>query len=358
MVGMLRRKWLFLVALQGVASGCFYAQGIRGGLEILTLRRPVAEVLADPGTSAELAGQLRVVEEARDFAVRELGLPDNGSYRQYTELGRPYAVWNVVGAPELSVEPVHWCFPFAGCVSYRGYFSQARAGRYAARLAERGFDVQVAGATTYSTLGWFKDPVLSTFVDLPAPHLAGVLFHELAHQRLYLPGDTVFNESFATVVQDEGVRRWLSTRNEPQALKAYETAEDRQREVTDLLLKARSELALVYGGSDSRQIKLARKRQVFQRLRFEYRDLRRKWNGYDGYDAFFDGELNNAHLAAIGAYNELVPELRELLVECSGDLSTFYQRARSFGEARSAEPTRLRSGPSGETGPRSADGPG
>ena len=323
------------------STGCFYTQGIRGGLEILLQRRPIEKILADPGASEDLVRRLSMVDEARRFAVRNLGLPDNGSYRHYTDLDRPYAVWNVVAAPELSVDPVLWCFPFAGCVSYRGYFSERRAARFAEGLREKGFDVQVSGATTYSTLGWFKDPVLSTFVDLPPATLAGILFHELSHQRFYLKGDTVLNESFATVVEEEGVRKWLLSRGESDRWQGYQAARRRQGQVAGLLRQCRSQLQRAFQESSPEETKRRKKEEIFLDLRRHYRTLRQGWGGYSGYDAFFEAELNNAHLAAVAAYHDQVPALRRLLELCSGDLPCFYRAVESLG-ALPAEARRSR----------------
>lgn len=321
---------LVLGILQLSSSGCFYAQGFRGGLQILRQRQPIEKILEDPSTSAELTRQLRAVTEARDFAIRRLALPDNGSYSHYTPLEKPFAVWNVVATPELSTDPVLWCFPFAGCVSYRGYFRQERAERFAANLEEEGFDVQVSGATTYSTLGWFKDPVLSTFVDLPPPNLAGVLFHELAHQRFYLKGDTVLNESFATVVEEEGVRRWLESRDADDQWPAYREARARQQQVDALLRRCRDELREAFQAPSPDAVKRRRKEEVFRKLQAAYASLRESWDGYSGYDGFFRQDLNNAHLAAVGAYTDRVPALRSLLDACAGDFPCFYQEMESL----------------------------
>ncbi len=327
------------------STGCFYSQGIRGGLEILRERRPIEKILKDPEASEDLVRRLRLINEAREFAIHDLSLPDNGSYRHYTHLDRPYAVWNVVAAPELSVTPVHWCFPFAGCVSYRGYFAPDRAKRFAARLEKDGLDVQVSGATTYSTLGFFKDPVLSTFIDLPPASLAGILFHELAHQRFYQKGDTVLNESFATVVEEEGVRRWLVSGGRSDLLAGYLEARGRQQQMAQLLRNCRDKLREAYSEATSTDAKRRRKKEIFRSLAREYRALRDSWGGYGGYDAFFQSGLNNAHLASVGAYHDQVPALRRLLESCSGDLPCFYGAVEGLAalsqEARHARLERL-----------------
>lgn len=343
-----RRRWLLgavVLLLLGAVAGCgslrFYSQSIRGGLEVLLKRRSIDKLLASSGTPDDLKARLRLVRDIRTFATEALSLPDNGSYRHYTDLDRPYAVWNVVAAPELSTDPLVWCFPFAGCVSYRGYFAEAGAERFAARLAAEGYDTSVGGVTTYSTLGWFKDPVLNTFLHLPDERLAGVLFHELAHQRVYLPGDTTFNESFATVVELEGVRRWLAARQDPEAeatLAAYRQAEARAERFTELVLTFRERLATTYQSDHDAAWKRERKAALFAELQTEYRQLRdEEWEGYGGYDGWFARDLNNAHLAAVGAYHELVPAFEHLLQEAGGDLEAFYRRVEALAKLPAEE---------------------
>ena len=202
-------------------SGCYLLQAAGGQMEISAKREPIAEVIADAATPPQLRARLEYVANARDFASRELGLPDNESYRSYADLDRPYVVWNVFAAPEFSVEPRRWCFPIAGCVVYRGYFSEEAAQHYASRLRRRGDDAAVGGVAAYSTLGHFKDPVLSTMLGWSDAQLAATLFHELAHQVVYVPGDSEFNESFATVVEEAGLERWLTERRRSQELVAW-----------------------------------------------------------------------------------------------------------------------------------------
>ncbi len=207
----MKRLWALgaLLPLSGCTTLGYYAQAVGGHLEVMRLAAPVEERLREPDTPEPLRAKLARALAIREFASRELALPDNGSYRRYADLGQPFVVWNVVAAPEFSVEPLESCFPFAGCVSYRGYYSEEAARAYAAALAEKGYDVHVGGVPAYSTLGWFDDPLLSTFIHYPEAELARIVFHELAHQVVYVKGDTMFNESFASTVEEEGVRRWL-----------------------------------------------------------------------------------------------------------------------------------------------------
>ncbi len=332
-----RARWLLLatasVALLVVASCgpiAYYAHSIRGGLDVLARRRPIQAVLDDPRAPEELKAQLRQVLEIRQLAVTELGLPDNGSYRTYADLGRPYVVWNVVAAPELSVEPVVWCFPVAGCVSYRGYFSEERAERFAERLRRERRDVDVAGVAAYSTLGWFRDPVLNTFVWRPPSALAGLLIHEMAHQRLYLPGDTELNESFATVVEIVGVERWLETTGREDEIPGYLLGRERQDQVAELVLATRGSLAELYASEKPEDVKRREKADRFAALRAGYEELKADWGGWDGWDDWFEGELNNADLAAFGAYHRLVPALQDLLADLDGDLDAFYAEVEAL----------------------------
>lgn len=323
-----------LAVVPMLLSCSYYGQAFWGQARILAARRNVARLVEDPSTPPERRSKLRAVLRIRDFAVRELALPENGSFKSYVELppgsdGTPrrFVVWNVVAAPELSVEGVVWCFPVAGCVSYRGYFSERRARRFAEKMRGDGYDVAVTGAAAYSTLGFFKDPVLSTVIDYPEPDLAGLIFHELAHQLVYVEDDTRFNESFATSVELEGVRRYQESREDGEGeFEAYLAARRYEDDVTALVLAHRDRLAEVYGdealGDDEKR---RLKEQTFADLKAGYRELRASWGGeHPGYDAWFDRPLNNADLAAVGAYHDFVPGFRALLAEHGGDLRAFY----------------------------------
>lgn len=311
--------------LPGCGTLAYYAQAVGGQMEISGRARPIEAVLADPMTGERLKARLALVREARVFASRELALPDNGSFTRYADLARPFAVWNVFAAPELSVEPLTWCFPVAGCVAYRGYFSEAAARQAADELARKGYDVFVAGIPVYSTLGWFDDPVLDTFVHYPEAELVGLIFHELAHQRVYVPGDTAFNESFATTVEEEGVRRWFAQRNEPAAMATWHQRQTRRREFAEFLTHIRDRLARAYAEAPSVAAAREAKAGILAQARAEYDALRRQWGGYPGYDRWFnDTPLNNAKLASATLYTDLVPAFRELLVRAGHDLPAFY----------------------------------
>ena len=338
-----------LVALVSCAELRYYSQAALGQARLLVARKPIERLLDEPATPPELRAKLTTVQRVRQMAIDELGLPENGSYTTFVELKpippateRRFVTWNVVAAPELSVVPVTWCFPVAGCVSYRGYFKRAAAERFAARLQDEGLDVSVGGVSAYSTLGWFEDPVLSTFLRYPDLDLAGLLIHELAHQVVYVTDDTVFNESFATAVELEGVRRWLEQEGAPtEAMERYLEAQQREEEFTELVLEVRERLDAAYREEASEAEKRAWKAELFAELRDAYADLKASWGGDARYDAWFDRELNNAHLASIGAYRDLVPAFQALLASHGGDLETFYTAVRDLAElepeARRAE---------------------
>jgi len=318
---------LLLVVLSGCASPLYYAQAVQGEIEILAKRRPIGEVLADPATPPATKRRLELVQRLREFAGGELKLPVDDSYRTYADLQRPYAVWNVFATPELSLKPRKWCFVVAGCVPYRGYFKRAAAEKFATELKQEGDDVYVGGVPAYSTLGWFSDPVLNTFIDRPEADLAGLLFHELAHQKLYVSGDTAFNESFATTVQLEGVKRWFEQNGNAKTADAYLEKMRRRDEFIRLVLRHRAHLAEVYASDSSNADKRAAKAREFEALRHDYTLLKMKWNGYAAFDGWFAGGLNNARLAAISLYSQYLAAFRQLLRQQHGDFAAFYRAA-------------------------------
>jgi predicted aminopeptidase len=334
---------LLALAVAACAAPSYYFQALGGEAEILSQRRPIREVLDDPATSARTRQRLELVLRLREFASRALQLPDNASYRSYVELHRPYAAWNVFATPALSLEPHKWCFLIAGCVPYRGYFSQAAAQRFAARLQRQGEEVYVGGVLAFSTLGWFDDPVLSTFLDRPEAELAGLLFHELAHQKLYVRGDTRFNESFATAVELEGVRRWFDQHGSPQQAEVYRQQLQRREQFAALVLRHRERLAQIYASNLQEDAKRAAKLRAFAALREDYAALKAGWGGDTAYDGWFAGGLNNAKLLAIGLYTEYVPAFQRLLAQHHGELAAFYRAAEQLARMpRAARAAALR----------------
>ena len=316
---------LAILALPGCATVDYYAQAVAGHLGLMVGARPVETVIEAPDTAPGLAARLRTALEIREFASDALALPANASYRRYVDLGRRYVVWTVVAAPELSLEPRRWCFPVAGCVSYRGYFSESDAAAYAAKLESEGWDATVTGARAYSTLGWFDDPLLSSMVELSEPWLAGIVFHELAHQRLYVPGDTEFNESFAVVVERAGVRRWIEAAGRAGMRERHRIAADRRAAFLGLVRDTRLGLEAVYASSATDAEKRAAKTRAFERLRSRYTALRATWANGPSYDFWFERNVNNAAIALVVAYDRWVPALEALLARSGGDLDAFYR---------------------------------
>jgi predicted aminopeptidase len=328
---------VMLVFVSGCSSVGYYAQAVSGHLEVMWLAVPIEERLHETGTPAPLREKLEHVLAIRDFASRELALPDNDSYRRYADLGRPFVLWNVFAAPEFSVTPVQSCFPIAGCVSYRGFYSEEGAQRHAAELAQQGDDVYVGGVSAYSTLGWFSDPVLSTFIQYPEPEIARILFHELAHQEVYIKGDTVFNESFAATVEEEGLRRWLEREGTPEQRVAYAESRRRRAEFAALVLKYRAQLADFYARPISTEEKREGKRHLFAEMNDEYGALKASWGGFAGFDRLLARGVNNAFLVSIASYSELVPAFRTLLAQKKSDLPAFYQAVRDLAKLEKAE---------------------
>ncbi len=316
--------------LSGCSSVDYYGQLARGQLALLYARQPVQQLIDDPAQAPALRQRLARTQEARAFASTRLGLPDNGSYRVYADIQRPYVVWNLFATPEFSLQPETHCFPIAGCVAYRGYYQLGRARGAAALLKQQGLDTWVGGVEAYSTLGWFDDPLLNTMLRWDDDRLAALIFHELAHQRLYVPGDTAFNESFATFVEREGLSQWRASRG----LASGDDAESERRDtLTRLVLDTRERLQRLYAsGLPIEQMRQA-KAEEFERLRRDYRALRdRDWGGFNRYDAWVEGSMNNAKLLPFGLYDQWVPAFSALFRAAGGSWPAFYQRARELGE--------------------------
>ena len=335
---MVRRGLSMAFLLLGVlaAGGCstagYYAQAVRGQAGLLWHSRPIDKVIGDSSLSARIRKRLVLAREIRHFASNDLGLPDNRSYARYTDLGRPYVIWNVVAAAAFSVDPVTWCFPVAGCVPYRGYFDRFAAEGFGDRLKNTGYDVFVAGTQAYSTLGWLPDPLLNTMLDGSDAGLAGLIFHELAHQQVYVSDDTTFNESFATLVELEGVRRWLAHSGRTDELQPFLAAGKRRDEVIDLLLNYRRKLSGLYASDLESDVMIGRKSELFTSLKLDYQKQRSTKGGDPGWNAWFKQPLNNAHLATVGAYYSLVPAFRRLFEQCNGDFTEFYRRVAAVAE--------------------------
>jgi len=355
------RIWKFFVLLCLLTfSGCaqidYYANSVQGQFDVWQRGRAIDEVIADPATTDALRARLVLAVKIRDFASRELSLPDNGSYRRYADVERPFVVWNVFAAPEFSVAPERWCFAFAGCVNYRGYFSKADADRFAAETAAQGYDVYVSGVPAYSTLGWFNDPVLNTFVRYPEAELARLIFHELAHQVVYVKDDTVFNESFATAVEVEGVRRWIERHGNARDKELFDQRGRYRADFRALVVHYRARLNELYTGGQTltdanapvrgqaaKELRIpeneraakdkdmrARKAALFEEMKRDYENLKRAWGGFAGFDRWFAQPPNNALLASVAIYSQHTGAFHALLRKCNRDLPRFFEEVKKL----------------------------
>lgn len=335
------RGWLFWVLLAawpalplgGCAGPGYYAQAIAGHLRLMRGRVDAAEFIADADAHPELSAEVRQAEALLAFAHDRLDLPESDSFRQVVVTGRDAVTWNVVAAPEFSVEPRRWCFPVAGCVPYRGYFDRADAQAFAARRAARGDDVLVSPATAYSTLGWFADPLLDTMLRGSDADLAVVLFHELAHERLYLRGDTAFNEAYASFVAAAGLRRWARDTGRADLAEAWARRQQAARAFSDLLQRTRQTLERLYASPLDEGAMRARKQAVFAALREDYQRLvREAWDGNDYFGGWLTGDLNNAHLALMQQYRGGECAFAELFREAGADFGRFHALAEAHAE--------------------------
>lgn len=323
-----------------LTSGCadvgYMAQSVGGHLQLMSAAKPVQQWLDDASQPEALRQRLMLSQRMRDFAVRQLHLPDNRSYRAYADLHRPYAVWNVAAAPELSLTLKTWCFPVMGCVAYRGYFDQPQADDFARSLQGPSLEVTVYGVPAYSTLGWSEwlggDPLLNSFIRYPEGELARLIFHELAHQVAYASDDTTFNESFATCIERLGVKAWLDAEATPAARQEYAMFEQRRRAFRQLTGRYREQLDAIYRGQTSIEAKRSAKTRLMAGLQTDYLELKtHAWGGYGGYDAWM-ARVNNASLGMLAAYNELTPQFDALFEREGRDFARFYAAVHALSK--------------------------
>jgi len=320
-----------LVSLNACGESGYLLQSVKGHLGVMSQAQPIEEILASNGESKTVLSQLETVVRLREFAVDSLHLPDNGSYHEYADLGRPYAVWNLTAAPEFSLEMKQWCFPVVGCVTYRGYFVESTALVMAEDLSAKGFDVDVYGVEAYSTLNWFDDPVLNTFLQNDEIHLAGLLFHEMAHQVIYVPDATTFNESFAKTIEIEGLRRWFHSTESERLWQECLLREKRSADFRDFLSGIRLELQTAYTADLEIQEKRLAKQQIISHAYESYARLKEEWGGYAGYDRWMEKGINNARLSSAAAYHDLVSAFQTLMQRVDYDLPAFYAEVRKLG---------------------------
>lgn len=334
-----KRWWLTvgfvsMTLLGGCSTGAYLWQASTGHVQVLAASQDIDQVLASPDTNDKLRMQLEYVQRIRTYSIQALSLPDNSSYTAYAELNRPYVVWNVIAAPTNSLDLKTWCFPFTGCISYKGFYREADAVKLGEQLRTEGLDVAVMGVPAYSTLGFTPDPVLSTFINYPVGELARLIFHELAHQVIYIADDTMFNESFATAVEELGVQAWLAQAGNEELRIQYETFDQRRVAFRAMLAKAQADLKTLYanrGDSPDDDVLLA-KNQRFEALRQEYELLKKSWGGWSGYDRFMAEDLNNAKLGVSGLYTFHVPAFKALFERCGSRYPVFYEAVEWLGE--------------------------
>jgi len=328
-----------------LGSGCsdlgYYRQSVGGHLDLMSRAKPVDDWLAQDDAPAGLKHRLALSKQMRDFSVQTLKLPDNPSYRAYADLQRAAAVWNVVAAPPLSLQLKTWCYPVTGCVGYRGYFDRANADALAAQLRADGWDVSVYGVPAYSTLGWSNwiggDPLLNTFVNGSEGELARLIFHELAHQKLYVADDTMFNESFATAVERIGTRQWLEQPGREAARAQYHDGQQRRQDFRELASRYRARLEALYASDRSDEAKRAAKAELLAQLRADYAQMKQqRWAGFAGYDPWF-ANVNNAALGVLAAYTELAGDFERLFAQQGGDFDRFYAEVARIGALPKAQ---------------------
>lgn len=324
-----------LLALVGLLPGCstlgYYSQAINGHLDLLSREQPIEEVIVDPETSAALKSRLTLALRVREFASNQLALPDNDSYKYYADLKRPFAIWNVIATPAYSVEAKKWCYLIVGCLSYRGYFDKAQANGHADELVQQGYDAIVSGAAAYSTLGWMDDPLLNTIVQRSEASMIGIIFHELAHQVVYVDGDTAFNEAFATAVEYEGLRRWYQSQGDPESYQHYIENKHQQQMVIGKLVATRERLNVIYRQTIPESEKHQQKQAIFRELKHWYESWRQA-HAYNGFDAWMRQDLNNAHLALVATYQQRVPNFLAALRSVDNDMPAFFRLVENLAD--------------------------
>lgn len=317
---------LLILLVSSCQTADFYRQAVGGQFEVIRKSRPIPPIITDPDTDPVLRRKLESVQEIRRFASDHLGLPGHSSYGKYADLGRDHVTWVIYAAPEFSLEPKTWWYPTLGHLDYRGFFREDDADEFAGKLREEGYDAIVGGVDAYSTLGWFHDPVLNTFIDYPVIDLAELIFHELTHRRLFRYGDTAFNESLATAYAEEGVKVWLRHHNRQSALREYEKHLVRRTDFYNEIDATRSKLEALYASDLSPEIMRKRKAALMGELQLRFRELRRNWGG-KGLESWLDQNINNAHLISIITYQKNLPAFRKLLADCQGDSDLFFKQA-------------------------------
>lgn len=338
-------RYRFMLCCVTLLSGCtslsYYSQSIGGHMDVIRKTQDINTVINQSGTPAATRQKLELSLELLEFAEHTLLLPNNGSYRAYADLGRPYVLWNVFATPELSLQAKSWCYIFVGCLSYRGYFAKQDALDLATQLQQQGFDVHVGGVAAYSTLGWFKDPLLNTMFQHDDLYLARIIFHELAHQKLYVKDDPEFNEAFADSIAIIGLDRWLEEKAYQQRYQSLLDEQEYERQFVQLLLSYKQQLQNVYESTDGDEYKRQEKQRLLAKLETDYIALSKSWNGYRGFDTWFDRPVNNARLSAVSTYRELVPVFLQHYDTLQQDLDAFYQHINRLQDCTKTQRLKL-----------------
>ena len=330
---------LLTLTLPGCSNLGYYSQAVGGHLEVMRASRPIKEVVEDPQCDPSLKKKLEEVHQIRDFASHHLDLPENDSYRSYADLQRPYVTWNVFAAPEFSLKAEKWCMLVVGCVAYRGFYNQSEAEALAEELRHQGFDTYVGGVPAYSTLGFFSDPVLNTFLRSGSLEVARLIFHELAHQMIYVEGDTAFNESFATLVENEGLRRWIEHRGNPKLARDVDDRRQQKTSFVELVNSYRSKLHDIYSSDLSDDAKRIAKAEIMSDMKHAYLSQQEALGKQPAYKQWLEKDLNNAKIASLSLYTKLYPAFEALLTEEANSLPRFYDRVRLLGSMPVAERT-------------------
>ena len=313
-----------LLLLSGCETLHFYSQGVQGQVEILRKSQPNSKVIASPETPEALKKKLILAEELCDFASKELALPGDSAYHKYADLGRKHVVFVLYAAPEFSLEPKTWRYPVVGELDYRGYFSEEDGLAYARQLEADGYEVYLGGTNAYSTLGFFHDPLLNTFIDYPEIDLAETIFHELTHRRIFKSGDTTFNESLANVVQEEGVRKYLRTTGRKTELADYEERLVRRRDFYNEIAVTRGQLTRLYASGATEEAMREEKKLILGKLKLRARALQNRW-GTKALEGWLSLDLTNAHLLALITYNSEMPKFRKMFEESGRDFERFFE---------------------------------
>ena len=323
-----------IIGLFTVLSSCssiyYYGQSIAGQIEIFNASKPITTLIRNDQLSESEKSKLQMALTIREFASTELQLPDNNSYRKYADLGRNYVVWNVIATPEFSLTPLQSCFLIVGCLSYKGFFSKKDAIEFGDSLKQKGYDIHIAGVTAYSTLGWFDDPVLNSMIRRNNRSLARVIFHELAHQLIYFENDTEFNEAFAETVAIVGVEKWLKSINEPHTLTEFQAELERENQFASLVSNYKEKLNLLYQNQTDPEYLRKEKELLINQMKKDYQTIQTGWKDHDDYGDWFNSEINNAKLAIVLTYKDLIPDFVRVLDNQGSNLGDFYQYISSL----------------------------